>query len=136
MTHPTRAGAGPAGSGDSGFAPEDREDGPLGEGVRDPQGRRVDEPAARPDLEITGLVDAGDPARTTPGMPRSVSPVASQEARRRDARTLSDGAKTPPAALVLAMKWAGVSLLMVAGLMALYLGAGLLGELAVRAAYP
>jgi hypothetical protein len=34
------------------------------------------------------------------------------------------------------MKWAGVALLVIAGLMGVYLGAGLLGELAVRAAYP
>jgi hypothetical protein len=132
MTHPTRAGAG-----DSGFTAEDPEDGPLGEGVRDPQGRQARRRAARSDLEVTGLMDAEEPARTTtPGMPHSASPVASQEARRRGARALPDGARTPPAALVLAMKWAGVTLLVVAGLMALYLGAGLLGELAVRAAYP
>jgi hypothetical protein len=81
-------------------------------------------------------MDAEHPARTTPGMPHAASHVASQEVKRRDARTLPDGARTPPAALVLALKWTGVALLVVAGLMAVYLGAGLLGELAVRAAYP
>jgi hypothetical protein len=34
------------------------------------------------------------------------------------------------------LKWAGVALLVIAGLMAVYLGAGLLGELAAWAAYP
>jgi hypothetical protein len=38
-------------------------------------------------------------------------------------------------ALSLVMKWAGVALLVVACLMAVYLGAGLLGELAARAAF-
>jgi hypothetical protein len=34
------------------------------------------------------------------------------------------------------LKWVGVALLVVACLLAVYLGAGLLGELAVQAAYP
>ncbi len=34
------------------------------------------------------------------------------------------------------LKWVGVALLVVACLLAVYLGAGLLGELAVRATYP
>lgn len=38
--------------------------------------------------------------------------------------------------MVRVMKWAGVVLLVIAVLMAVYLGASLLGELAVRAAYP
>jgi hypothetical protein len=49
---------------------------------------------------------------------------------------LPEESRIPPAAAVLALKWAGVTLLVIAGLMALYLGAGLLGELAVRATYP
>jgi hypothetical protein len=40
------------------------------------------------------------------------------------------------AALSLVLKWAGVALLVIAALMAVYLGAGLLGELAVWATYP
>ena len=34
------------------------------------------------------------------------------------------------------LKWVGVALLVVASLLAVYLGAGLLGELAARATYP
>jgi hypothetical protein len=36
----------------------------------------------------------------------------------------------------LVLKWVGVALLVLACLLAVYLGAGLLGELAVRATYP
>ncbi len=43
-------------------------------------------------------------------------------------------ARFRPRSLVL--KWVGVVLLVVACLLAVYLGAGLLGELAVRATYP
>ena len=45
-------------------------------------------------------------------------------------------ASTTPAALSLVLKWVGVALLVIAGLMAVYLGAVLLGELAVWATYP
>jgi len=45
-------------------------------------------------------------------------------------------ARTALAALTAVLKWAGVALLVIAGLTAVYLGAGLLGELAVRATYP
>ena len=45
-------------------------------------------------------------------------------------------ARTGPAALSVVLKWVGVALLVVACLLAVYLGAGLLGELAVRATYP
>ena len=38
--------------------------------------------------------------------------------------------------LSVVLKWVGVALLIVACLIAVYLGAGLLGELAVRATYP
>jgi hypothetical protein len=34
------------------------------------------------------------------------------------------------------MKWVGVAMLVIACLLAVYLGAGLLGEWAVRATYP
>ena len=34
------------------------------------------------------------------------------------------------------LKWVGVAMMVIAGLLAVYLGAGLLGELAVRATYP
>jgi hypothetical protein len=34
------------------------------------------------------------------------------------------------------MKWLGVAMVVIACLLAVYLGAGLLGELAVRATYP
>ena len=37
---------------------------------------------------------------------------------------------------MLLLKWAGVALLAIAGLLAVYLGAGVLGELAARATYP
>jgi hypothetical protein len=43
---------------------------------------------------------------------------------------------TALAVLARVMKWAGVALLVIGALMGVYLGAGLLGELAVRAAYP
>ena len=38
--------------------------------------------------------------------------------------------------LSVVLKWIGVALLIVACLLAVYLGAALLGELAVRATYP
>ena len=40
------------------------------------------------------------------------------------------------AALSVVLKWAGVALLVIAALMAVYLGAVLLGELAMWATYP
>ncbi len=40
------------------------------------------------------------------------------------------------AALSVVLKWAGVALLVIAALMAVYMGASLLGELAVWATYP
>ena len=44
--------------------------------------------------------------------------------------------RTTLRALSLVLKWAGVALLVIAGVLAMYLGAGLLGELAAQAAYP
>jgi hypothetical protein len=71
------------------------------------------------------------PTTTTSRGPRA----ASDEATQQGAGPLPE-ASTTPAALSLVLKWAGVALLVVAGLMAVYLGAGLLGELAVWATYP
>ncbi len=45
-------------------------------------------------------------------------------------------ASTMLGALSVVLKWVGVALLVIACLLAVYLGAGLLGELAVRATYP
>jgi anti-sigma factor RsiW len=61
---------------------------------------------------------------------------ASYEATQQGAEPLPEEARTAPAALSVVLKWAGVALLVIAGLMAVYLGAGLLGELAVWATYP
>ena len=71
------------------------------------------------------------PTRTTSRGPRA----ASYEATQQGAGPLPE-ASTTPAALSLVLKWAGVALLVIAALMAVYLGAGLLGELAVWATYP
>ncbi len=45
-------------------------------------------------------------------------------------------ASTMLGALSVVLKWVGVALLVIACLLAVYLGAALLGELAVRATYP
>jgi hypothetical protein len=45
-------------------------------------------------------------------------------------------ASTSSAALTVVLKWAGVALLVIASLLAIYMGAGMLGEWAARAAYP
>ena len=71
------------------------------------------------------------PTRTTSRGPRA----SSYEATQQGAGPLPE-ASTTPAVLSLVLKWAGVALLVIAGLMAVYLGAGLLGELAVWATYP
>ena len=71
------------------------------------------------------------PTTTTSRGPRA----ASYEATQQGARPLPE-ASTTPAALSVVLKWAGVALLVIAGLMAVYLGAALLGELAVRVTYP
>ena len=72
------------------------------------------------------------PKWTTSRGPRA----ASYEATQQVAGPLLEEASTTPAALSLVLKWAGVALLVIAGLMAVYLGAGLLGELAVWVTYP
>jgi hypothetical protein len=72
------------------------------------------------------------PTRTTSRGPRASSYEATQQ---EGAGPLPE-ASTTPAVLSLVLKWAGVALLVIAGLMAVYLGAGLLGELAVWATYP
>ena len=71
------------------------------------------------------------PTTTTSRGPRA----ASYEATQQGAGPLPE-ASTTPAVLSVVLKWAGVALLVIAGLMAVYLGAGLLGELAVWATYP
>ena len=62
--------------------------------------------------------------------------AASYEATQQGAEPLPEEASTTPAALSVALKWAGLTLLVVAGLLAVYLGAVLLGELALWASYP
>ena len=75
--------------------------------------------------------DTSPTTRTSRG-PRTASYGATQQ---EGAGQLPE-ASTTPAALSVVLKWAGVALLVIAGLMAVYLGAGLLGELAVWATYP
>ena len=69
---------------------------------------------------------------TTSSGPRE----ASYEAIQQEGAGPLPEASTTPAALSLVLKWAGVALLVIAALMAVYVGAGLLGELAVWATYP
>ncbi len=99
--------------------------------------RRTATPATLPTAstrEVTALMVAEDtsPTTTTSRGPRA----ASYEATRQGAGPLQEEASTTPAALSVVLKWAGVALLVIAGLMAVYLGAVLLGELAVWATYP
>ena len=61
------------------------------------------------------------------------SHAASQEAVRR--ATMPEEATIPPAA-ALALKWVGVAMMVIAGLMAVYAGAGLFGEWAAGFVYP
>jgi hypothetical protein len=49
---------------------------------------------------------------------------------------LLEEARTRLGVLSVVMKWVGVAMLVIACLLAVYLGAALLGELAVRATYP
>ena len=58
------------------------------------------------------------------------------EATQQATGSLPEEASTTPAALSLTLKRAGMTLLMIAVLLAVYLGAGFLGELAASAAYP
>ena len=74
---------------------------------------------------------AEGPSPATP--PRSPH-AASHEASRQGTGPLAKEARITPA-LPPVLKWAGVALLVVAGLLAVYLAAGLLGELAAGAAY-
>ena len=63
------------------------------------------------------------------------SNLALYEAIRQATKQLLE-ASTMLGVLSVVLKWAGVALLVVACLLAVYLGAALLGELAVRATYP
>ena len=72
-----------------------------------------------------------DPSPTTP---RGSHP-ALYEAIRQATKQLLE-ASTPLGALSVVLKWVGVALLIVACLLAAYLGASLLGEWAVRVTYP
>jgi hypothetical protein len=74
---------------------------------------------------------AEDSSTTTSRRPHA----ATYEATRQATRPLSEEARTIPTALSPVLKWAGVALLVITGLLAVYLGAGLLGEFAARAAY-
>jgi hypothetical protein len=62
--------------------------------------------------------------------------AASHEMRRQGAGLLPEETGTTFGVLPLVLKWAGLTLLAIAILVAVYLGASLLGELVVRAAYP
>jgi hypothetical protein len=74
-----------------------------------------------------------DPSpQTASGGPHS----ALQEAIRQATRQLLEEARTTLGALSVVLKWVGVALLIVACLLAVYLGAALLRELAVLATYP
>ena len=55
---------------------------------------------------------------------------------RQATRRLLEKARTTLRVLSVVLKWVGVALLVVACLLAVYLGAGLLGELVARATYP
>jgi hypothetical protein len=82
---------------------------------------------------VTDLMAAErDPSPTTSGGTHS----ALYEAIRQATRQLLEEAGTTLGVLGLVLKWVGVALLVIACLMAVYLGAGLLGELAVWATYP
>ena len=58
------------------------------------------------------------------------------EHQRRAAEQLLEEVRTTLGVLSVVLTWVGVALLIVAFVLAMYLGAGLLGELAVRATYP
>ena len=73
-----------------------------------------------------------DPSPTTPGG----SHPALYEAIRQATKQLLEEVRTRLGALSVVLKWVGVALLVIACVLAVYLGAGLLGELAVRATYP
>jgi hypothetical protein len=58
------------------------------------------------------------------------------EAIRQATKQLLEEVRTTLRVLSVVLKWVGVALLVIAALMAVYLGAVLLGELAVWATYP
>jgi hypothetical protein len=73
-----------------------------------------------------------DPSPTTSGCPHAVV----HEAIQHPTRLPLEETSTTLGALSLVLKWVGMALLVVACLLAVYLGAALLGELAVRVTYP
>ena len=79
------------------------------------------------------LMVAEDPT-PTPTSRRSPHAAAYEATRQGPEPTREQASSTPGAKWVL--KWTGVALLVVASLLAVYLGADLLGELAARATYP
>jgi hypothetical protein len=94
-------------------------------------------PAAPPTAltwEGTDLLAAEDTSSTT--TTSRGSREASYEATQQEGAGPLEEASTTPAALSEVLKWAGVAMLVIAALMAVYLGASLLGELAVWATYP
>jgi hypothetical protein len=72
----------------------------------------------------------------SPATPPRRTRAALYEASRQGMGSVSEEARITRALVPPVLKWAGVALLVVAGLLAVYLGAGLLGELAAGAAYP
>ena len=64
------------------------------------------------------------------------SRAAAYETTHHDMESVLESASTTPAALLLWLKYAGVALMVIVGLMALYVGAGLFGEWAAGFAYP
>ena len=73
-----------------------------------------------------------DPSPTKPGG----SHPALYEAIRQATKQLLEEVRTTLRALSVVLKWVGLALLVVACLLAVYLGAALLGELAVWVTYP
>ena len=72
----------------------------------------------------------------SPATPPRRPHAASHEASRQGTGPLAKEARIARELGPPVLKWAGVALLVVAGLLAVYLAAGLLGELAAWAAYP
>ena len=73
-----------------------------------------------------------NPSPTKPGG----SHPALYEAIRQATKQLLEEVRTRLGALSVVLKWTGVALLVIACVLAVYLGAALLGELAVWATYP
>jgi hypothetical protein len=77
-------------------------------------------------------IHPGPKSRDSKGSPRQLS-------RRRYGKLQGncfEEARTTLGVLSVVLKWVGIALLVLACLLAVYLGAGLLAELAVRATYP